>query len=213
MIETSTVAVEVPPGMRERKKRERRQAIAQVALELFAKHGYESVTIRDIAQAADFNYFPTKESLVYNQESDREDALVGAVRHRLPGVSVVAAFREKALELLIDGFVAQPKLDWVRVATRTPSLQQYRREMYHRQAVTLAAALRETDQNLSGLAATAIARALMDVASATTEELGRRLLKGVSRRKLREQLRVEMSEAFDLLEGGLASIGSSEETG
>jgi Bacterial regulatory proteins, tetR family len=55
-------------GLREQKKRETRQRIAAIARELFGHHGYERVTVAQVAVAAGvseatvFNYFPTKET-------------------------------------------------------------------------------------------------------------------------------------------------------
>jgi AcrR family transcriptional regulator len=53
-------------GLRERKKRQTRLAISDVAMGLFAERGFDRVTVADVAKAADvsvntvFNYFPTK---------------------------------------------------------------------------------------------------------------------------------------------------------
>ena len=58
-------------GLRERKKRETREAIAAAAMALFLEHGFDAVTVADVARAADvsektvFNYFATKEDLVF----------------------------------------------------------------------------------------------------------------------------------------------------
>ncbi|MFD6073807.1 TetR/AcrR family transcriptional regulator, partial [Amycolatopsis lurida] len=41
------------PGRRERKKAATRQALADAALKLFLERGYDQVSIRDIAEAAD----------------------------------------------------------------------------------------------------------------------------------------------------------------
>lgn len=55
---------------RERKKDETRQRIVEQAMRLFADRGYESVTMEQIAEAADvakgtlYNYFPVKEAIV-----------------------------------------------------------------------------------------------------------------------------------------------------
>ena len=52
----------------------------------------------EIARAADvsektvFNYFPRKEDLVYWRLESFEEELLGAVRDRAPGESVLAAF-------------------------------------------------------------------------------------------------------------------------
>jgi AcrR family transcriptional regulator len=58
-------------GLRERKKRERREHIAATALELFGEQGYAATTVAEIARAADVStrtvslYFPAKEDLVF----------------------------------------------------------------------------------------------------------------------------------------------------
>ena len=59
------------PGLRERKKQQTREAIAETARRLFSERGFERVNVAEIARAADvaektvFNYFPRKEDLVY----------------------------------------------------------------------------------------------------------------------------------------------------
>jgi AcrR family transcriptional regulator len=92
-----------PTGLRERKKTETRERIAAVAAALFRARGYDAVTIDEVAVAADvskktvFNYFPTKEDLVFDRADDRESALLAAVYARAPGVSILESFRALAL--------------------------------------------------------------------------------------------------------------------
>src|SRR5205814_1146920 len=80
------------PGLRERKKRQTRQSIADTARALFAERGFDRVTVAEVARAANvseatvFNYFPTKEDLVFSGLEAFEAALVGAVRDRAPWV-------------------------------------------------------------------------------------------------------------------------------
>jgi AcrR family transcriptional regulator len=60
-----------PEGLRERKKRMTREAIAAAALDLFERQGYAATTIAQIAAAADvsprtvFGYFASKEELIF----------------------------------------------------------------------------------------------------------------------------------------------------
>jgi AcrR family transcriptional regulator len=65
-----------PEGLRERKKRQTREAIAAAALDLFERQGYAATTIAQIAAAADvsprtvFGYFASKEELVFLDEGE-----------------------------------------------------------------------------------------------------------------------------------------------
>ena len=78
-------------GLRERKKRQTREAIAQAAMALFVEHGFDAVTVADVARAADvsektvFNYFPAKEDLVLHGGEERRAALIEAIRTRPAG--------------------------------------------------------------------------------------------------------------------------------
>src|SRR5919206_5335332 len=109
-------------GLRERKKRRTREAIADAAMRLFAARGFDAVTVADVARAADvsektvFNYFPTKEDLVLAGGAERRAALVEAIRARPPGASLVQPFREATLAFLDhverepESVVAVPRL-------------------------------------------------------------------------------------------------------
>src|SRR6266511_6280596 len=85
-------------GLRERKKQQTRQLIAESARRLFAQRGFEAVTVAEVARAADvseatvFNYFPTKEDLFYSGLEAFEEELLSAIREREAGESALAAF-------------------------------------------------------------------------------------------------------------------------
>src|SRR5947208_3300449 len=57
-------------GLRERKKRQTREAVRHAAFQLFERNGYPNTTIEQIAEAADvsprtfFRYFPNKAALL-----------------------------------------------------------------------------------------------------------------------------------------------------
>jgi AcrR family transcriptional regulator len=87
-----------PPGpgesLRERKKRQVRQRISNVATAMFLVHGFDHVTVARIAAACEvseqtvFNYFPTKESMFFDRSESTIGALADAVRER-GGASLV----------------------------------------------------------------------------------------------------------------------------
>ena len=79
-------------GLRESKKRQTRAAIAQAAADLFRDHGFAAVTVDDVAAAANvsrqtvFNYFPTKEQMLFDREEEIEAALrLALVRDQADG--------------------------------------------------------------------------------------------------------------------------------
>src|SRR5215472_17565679 len=78
-------------GLRNRKKQQTRKTIATVAAELFNSRGYENVRMRDLAHAADvseqtlYNYFPTKEHLIFYQRMCCKFKALNMVRRKCFG--------------------------------------------------------------------------------------------------------------------------------
>jgi AcrR family transcriptional regulator len=91
-------------GLRERKKRLTRQRISDVATTLFVVRGFEHVKVAEIAQIVGvsektvFNYFPTKESLVFDRADEGIERLSKALREREPGESPVRAMLDALSE-------------------------------------------------------------------------------------------------------------------
>jgi AcrR family transcriptional regulator len=87
-------------GLRERKKQQTRETIARVALELFAKRGYEHTTLAEIAAAADvskrtiFAYFESKEDILFCDEPMFYEQLKEKLEQRPPGATTVDALRD-----------------------------------------------------------------------------------------------------------------------
>lgn len=91
--------MELSGGLRESNKARTRLSISDTATRLFIEHGFENVTVAQIAEAAQvsvktvFNYFPSKEDLFFDRAGEVRDALLSAVRNRAPGVSPLEALR------------------------------------------------------------------------------------------------------------------------
>ncbi|HYP89003.1 MAG TPA: TetR family transcriptional regulator [Polyangiaceae bacterium] len=125
---------------RESKKRQTRQRISDVATELFLARGFESVTLDEIAAAAEvakmtvFNYFPRKEDLMLDRQDDLKLVFFReAIRARAPGQAPIAALR-----LLIDELREQKhpftrvdrlSAEWWRFVAASPSLEARLREL------------------------------------------------------------------------------------
>jgi AcrR family transcriptional regulator len=89
-----------PTGLRDRKKARTRDAIADAAISLFLTHGFDPVSVNDIAAAAEvskptlFRYFATKEDLVLHRFADHNGEAARVVRERAPGVAPLTALHE-----------------------------------------------------------------------------------------------------------------------
>jgi AcrR family transcriptional regulator len=88
----------------ERRRRLLRDELGRVAIRLFAEHGFDTVTVDDIAAAAGtsprtfFRYFPTKDEVVLDYERRLQERLLVAVRSRPTGEGPVEALRQAYIE-------------------------------------------------------------------------------------------------------------------
>ncbi|UGT43991.1 TetR family transcriptional regulator [Nocardia yamanashiensis] len=79
-----------PSALRDRKRERTRRALQEAAVELFESRGYEATTVADIAAAAEvgtrtfFNYFASKEELLFPEPDERVSAAAHAVATRRP---------------------------------------------------------------------------------------------------------------------------------
>jgi AcrR family transcriptional regulator len=205
-------------GLRERKKRQTRETIADVALGLFIERGFDAVTVAEIAQAAEvsvktvFNYFPAKEDLFFDRQAEVEDAWSRVVRERAPGESVVAALRRDFLDKLArrdpssglnDDFVA-----FMRLVQSSPSLQIREREIGERSRDALARTLvAETGAAPGDLTPRLVASLVEALYRTLHAESRRRLLAGGRAGAIYPEALAAAVQAFDLLEKGIGSYG------
>ena len=202
-------------GLRERKKQRTHQLIADTAWRLFAERGFDRVTVAEIASEAEvseatvFNYFPSKEDLVFHRMEAFEEALLTAVRDRAPGESIVSAFGRFAMEP--RGFLASddPRAaEGMRAAARiirgSPALISAERDIFERYTSTLAAFIAEE----RGMAADdvepwVVANALIGLHRALIDYVHRLALAGVENRQIARRVRAQGKRAVSALEDGL----------
>jgi len=90
-------------GLRERKKRQTRERLAESAWQLVQARGYEQVTVDDIAAAADvsrstfFRYFPAKEAVLFTWRESLLDEFEAELSREDPGESGFEAVRRALL--------------------------------------------------------------------------------------------------------------------
>jgi AcrR family transcriptional regulator len=205
-------------GLRELKKEQTRQLIADTAWRLFSNRGFDQVTVAEIAREAQvaeatvFNYFSSKEDLFYWPLEAFGARLVETVAARPPGESAVAAFQRA---LLADGGLlaeaeggaarAAQRLRKVnRVIAESPALLAREQQASNRTAEALAAVL-AADGGVpeSDPIPLVVANALMGAQRAVLEYTRRRVLSGADLTGLAAEVRQHTVAAFALLEHGL----------
>jgi AcrR family transcriptional regulator len=214
------------PGLRERKKQQTRQLIADTARRLFAERGFEAVTVAEVARAAGvaektvFNYFPTKEELFYSRLEAFEEELLAAVRERAPGESILAAVR--GFLMAQRGVLAMQGPDGdehateqlrtvTRVITESPALLARERQVFAKYAQALAALIaEETGARPGAIEPQVVANLLLGVHRALIDYVRVRALAGAPASQVARELRARAKRAFELLEDGLGDYGVRE---
>lgn len=117
------------PSLRERNHERTRAEIAHHALALFAAHGYDDVTVEDIAASAGisrrtfFRYFDTKDDALLPGDASRLQRLEEALRARPPAEGAFDAVRGAVLELAQDYETGSHEfLQQARLVLATPSV-------------------------------------------------------------------------------------------
>jgi AcrR family transcriptional regulator len=120
--------MEAAEGRRERKRRQTRERIEQAAMTLFLERGFDATTIEDITEAADvskrsfFDYFPSKEEVVFAWQDSFADRLKAAIAARPAEESSVKAV-EQALTATIMASLDQRGLAVGELIQCTPTLK------------------------------------------------------------------------------------------
>lgn len=202
------------PGLRERKKQQTRLAISQVATRLFIERGFDSVTIAEVAEAAQvsvntvFNYFDTKEDLFFDLSEEVVDALCRLVRERRAGESALDAlqrgFRQVVKDengLLGGGRNLKPFLATVEAS---PALKARARRLLEESEQRLTRTLiEETGAKPGDVTARAVAAMVTGLFGMLSQEFQSRVLQGELDAKLRAALLRLGERGFELLRSGV----------
>jgi AcrR family transcriptional regulator len=204
--------------LRERKKKQTRELIADVARDLFADRGFNAVTVAQVARAANvsevtvFNYFPTKEDLFYGGMQFFEEKLLDAVRERAPGTSVLEAFRRPVLEgmpRLASDEAADVIASAANLISASPALEAHEREIIARYTRRLAELLAdEAGAEPGDVEAIGVASALIGVQRAVVGYVRISVLAGRRGPKLADEAKSQAVRGFGRLEKGLGEYGS-----
>jgi AcrR family transcriptional regulator len=197
-------------GLREAKKQQTREVIADKAMELFATRGFDHVTVAEVAEAAGvsektvFNYFPTKEDLFYDEVPAREAALVAAVRDRKSGESILDALRGESIahsrRMSTPAFAS-----FARIIEESPALRAKELEIMAGFTRALGEAI-QAELEVDELDARVAASLLVGVQWQFFVIARKRALEGRHGPAAERRLRADLERAYELLEHGLGSL-------
>jgi AcrR family transcriptional regulator len=205
-------------GLREHKKRLTRQQISDTATWMFAQHGFHAVRISDIAEAVGvsektvYNYFPTKESLVFDREEDVTAEILDALRSRDAGTSPV-----QAVVTWMRGDVQRygpvpAEAAWMlrafdELVSSTPELVAAQRAMTSRIIAAVAQALgEELELDPRDPEPQIVAHALMGLWELRESSMSRHIEEGLSGPDLQRAVHEDIARAARVLETGLWAL-------
>ena len=202
------------PGLRERRKQETRQAISNIATQMFVDRGFDEVTIAEVADAVGVakmtvtNYFPRKEDLVLDRAEAIERHLADVIAARAPGESMLAAIRRDYAEAVAraDVTLGLSSPAFAAMILGSPVLVGRVREMLDRREQLLGDAI-AAETGTDGPEQRLVAVLLASVHRVLAAEASRRSLEGEPRGQICAVLADAATRAFDLLEPSLGSYG------
>lgn len=196
-------------SLRERNRRQTRELIASAAMRLFAEHGFDNVTVPEIAEAAGvaaktvYNYFPAKAGMFFDEAGPILDELLAAVRNRAPGepaIEGIRGFIAGRAEWAEGRRPAQPTSRFRQLIAGSPALRAYQRVMFGHYETALADLLAdETSVPRGSVEPFVAAAALVAVVRAAFETTPAG----------RQPGRDTAGAALELLAGGLGSYATA----
>jgi AcrR family transcriptional regulator len=214
-------------GLRERKKKLTRQLISDTATGMFLKDGYDAVRVIDVAAACGlaektvYNYFPTKESLIFDRFEDMEADVRRVFGPQAAGPSLVEAAVEVLVAEVARMFDAwsigdrppDPKLirRCAEMIQQTPALRAAQSEMLDKmgrvaaEGIALRAGVRPDDPEPQIAANAILGLWRLPFQSMVRHASGRR-----TAAQVREAVVADIRRAAHLIDTGLRSFGERE---
>jgi len=203
-------------GLRARKKRHMRETIRATAMRLFARRGFDEVTVAEIAAHAGvsektvFNHFAAKEDLVFSGHGQRQERLLAALLERPAGAPLSAAFRQET-HAFLDRVQADALGDLAVVPHLVAGSAALRNRLFlgwEREIEVLAPALAaQAGLPPDDLGARVVARTLSWAHRTVFRAALDGLHAGRPRGELAAALRAEADRIYDQLDHGLAEYG------
>jgi AcrR family transcriptional regulator len=194
-------------GLRERKKQQQRDAIAEAALRLFAERGYDKTTLADIAEAADisprtiFAYYESKQDILFCEESSSLEELKQKLEQRPPGTTTVDAIRELVSTVSAPD---EQALLRKRILADSPALQmQARAHIGQLEPVLAASIARDLEAGPDDIRPSLLAAVMIAALSAVRDRF---MDAEVGQAVGHEQAMAMLDEVLEFMRGGLEAL-------
>jgi AcrR family transcriptional regulator len=196
-------------GLRELKKLEQRQRLADVAAALFAERGYDDVSINDVANAAKvsyqtvYNYFPAKQDLALDRAEEIRERYGRVVRERPEGTSPASVLRllvREDIERYRKSDLSLDRGEHPALCVDSATFRGFALLARERDALTIAEAIIETCPTINPLVARAHAAALVAVIQAMTDRVGTNVLLDNVSDAVADEMQRDAHAAFDDLD-------------
>jgi AcrR family transcriptional regulator len=196
-------------GLRQRKKAETRQRIADAAARLFAEYGFDGVSIADVAHTVDvseqtvYNYFSAKHDLALDRAEAIRQRLHALVVGRPADRNPAAALRVIALED-IERYrradLREARGEFFALCITSAVVRRFGLEVRDQQVETIRGAIAATDPGLDPVLAHLHASALVAALKLVGDHIGGSVVRGDLSADRAEELARIAQIAFDDLD-------------
>jgi AcrR family transcriptional regulator len=199
-------------SLRERKRLRTRQHIVETARALFAERGFDAVTVSDVAKAAYvadqtvYNYFNTKEALIFDEEAAYRERFVAIVSDREPFQPLSEVVRAEVsgfLDILEVRKVSKHRKGGMPfLVVTSPAVRRHWLALLDEYANAMANALSTKHSGVSFLAAKLLARSIVAIYGLVIDEVGDAIRKREPHSKRIRQIRPQILLSIQQISSG-----------